>query len=223
MAAIFCEEPIIAVYEGQREQDDLFGANAFLDCYHDLAYHVTDGYRIILETQSFYIFLSANGITKDRKSYTIDDLRRAGELIEPFTYHPNDKEHIWIEYPSTLFVGERLLKIEEAEGFYLLDFDDFKFKVVPHEFNESNFPSLCKKDHWSYHYVLGAERHINSKCSCGGEGELLLDFVCDYVVRCKKCKRSTLANMLACDAIRDWEEGYVECDLSDITIDSHKS
>ena len=49
---MFCDEPIIRVYLGQDEYDSIDGADAFLDCYHDLAYHVTEGYRIVLETEN---------------------------------------------------------------------------------------------------------------------------------------------------------------------------
>jgi hypothetical protein len=68
--------------------------------------------------------------------------------------------------------------------------------------------------------VLGFDRFINSKCPiCGGEGEILLDFVCDYVVRCKSCKKSTYAEMQIRHAIENWNNGEVVCDLSDITIE----
>ena len=48
---MFCEEQITKVYLGQPAYDE-YNANEFLDCYHDLAYHCTKGYRIVLETES---------------------------------------------------------------------------------------------------------------------------------------------------------------------------
>ena len=219
MSDIFCDEPIIAVYEGEDQHAYAFGANSFLDCYHELSYHVTDGHRLILETESFYISLSAEGITKSQKACSLGDLRREGEYIEPFIHHQNDEDHRGEEYPSVLFVGERLLSVGFDGECHLLRFDDFDLKVVSHALNENDFPSLNRKYPHSYFHVLGADRHIKSRCFCGGKGELLLDFLDDYVVRCDACKRSTSASIHATDAIRDWEEKYIECDLSDITIE----
>ena len=52
MAELFCDEPIIAGYNGCREYNDFHGDNAWFDVYHDIAYHVTEGYRIVLETEA---------------------------------------------------------------------------------------------------------------------------------------------------------------------------
>ena len=54
---------------------------------------------------------------------------------------------------------------------------------------------------------------------CGGEGEVLLDFVSDYVVRCKECRHSTYAEMQIRHAVENWNKGEVTCDLSNITIE----
>ena len=91
-------------------------------------------------------------------------------------------------------------EVENKAGYYMLRFDDFNLKVIPHTLNEDDFPHLHNTNHWSYNHVLGADRLLTQKCSCGGNGELLLDFVCDYVVRCKSCKKSTWAQMNAQDA-----------------------
>ena len=53
----FCNEPIIACYRGCGECDDIGGCDEWFDVYYDIAYHVTAGYRIILETEHFYISL----------------------------------------------------------------------------------------------------------------------------------------------------------------------
>ena len=68
MSKVFCDEPIIAGYNGYREYDDFYGDNAWLDVFHDIAYHVTEGYRIVLETEHFYISLSHDGVTKTDKN-----------------------------------------------------------------------------------------------------------------------------------------------------------
>ena len=226
MANFFCDEPIIAVYECMGEYED--EGNSFLDCYHDLAYHVTEGHRLVLETEHFYLSLDVRGVSKCEKTSSIKEFEQPGEWLDPCIHEleedesPWEDEKVespWVDYESTLFVGERLLQVENTSGYYLLHFDDFDLKVVPHVLNEEDFPGLYRADDWSYNHVYGAERHLKNKCSCGGEGELLLDFVSDYVVRCKKCKKSSWAEMTAIEAIKGWNAGDIQCDLSDITIE----
>ena len=219
MSEMFCNEPIIAGYNGCREYNDFHGDNAWLDVYHDIAYHVTEGYRIVLETEHFYISLSHDGVTKTDKDCTIEEFEQDGEWLDSFVHKLDDDELPWIDYEYTLFVGERVLAVQQIDDYYLITFDDFELKLIPHKLDEDHFPSLCDYDHWSYFHVLGAERHLTGKCNCGGEGELLLDFVSDYVVRCKKCKHSTYAQMIAKEAIEEWNDGHIQCDLSDIVIE----
>lgn len=213
---MFCDEPIIAAYKGTREYDDMDDANSFLDCYHDLAYHITEGERIVLETEHFYISLDANGVSKYEKKYSIEEFEQPGEWLDSFIHHIDDGEPDWVDYEATLFIGERLLQVEKMETYYLLRFDDYELKLIPHE-HYNDVPEL-DSDNWSYFHVYGAERHIKRKCDCGGEGELLLDFVSDYVVRCKNCYKSTWAQMNAQDAIEEWNDGYTPCDTGNITI-----
>ena len=215
---MFCNEKIIAAYEGRREYDDIAGADSYFDCYHDLAYHVTEGKCIVLETEHYYISLDVHGVSKCTKTTSIKDFEKPGEWLEPFIHTFDDGSYPWVDYESTLFVGERLLQIENKPGFYLLHFDDFDLKIVPHALGERVSQWRDYSDHGAYFHVYGAERHIKNKCPCGGEGELLLDFVSDYVVRCKACKKSTWAQMNAQDAIEEWNRGQIQCDLSDIRI-----
>ena len=79
--------------------------------------------------------------------------------------------------------------------------------------------SLLNKDPCSYNRVLGCDRHLTWKCDCRGDGEILMDFVGDYIVRCKNCKKATWANMELQSAIRDWNNGELHCVLDDITIE----
>ena len=216
---MFCEEKILAAYKGTREYEDIDGSNSFFDCYHDLAFHVTEGERIVLETESYFISIDVHGISKHAKTATIKEFEREGEWLDPYIHILDDEDPPWVDYESTLFVGERLKEVENKAGYYMLRFDDFNLKVIPHSLNEDDFPHLHNTNHWSYNHVLGADRLLTQKCSCGGNGELLLDFVCDYVVRCKSCKKSTWAQMNAQDAIEEWNGGHIQCDLSDITIE----
>ncbi|MBO7292408.1 MAG: hypothetical protein J6V07_00560, partial [Clostridia bacterium] len=185
---------------------------------HELSYHVTEGYRIILETANFYISLGHTGVTKIQKEGAIEEIKQDGEVIDPFIHGLKDGPP-WVDYESTLFVGEKLSSTERIDNYYLLTFTDFKLKLIPHDLDKDDISSLHRNDPWSYFPVLGAERHLTRKCPCGGDGELLLDFASDYVVRCQSCKRSTWAEMVAENAIKEWNEGRVRCDLSDITIE----
>ena len=45
------------------------------------------------------------------------------------------------------------------------------------------------------------------KCSCGGEPEMIIDFVDDFEARCSKCHRSTHAYMRPEDAAKHWNDG----------------
>ena len=65
---MFCDEPVIRAYMGDCELPD---GNAFFDCYHGIVFHVSDGYRIVLETEHFYISLSSEGVSLDAKTCPI--------------------------------------------------------------------------------------------------------------------------------------------------------
>ena len=219
MTNIFCDEPIIAGYDGSAKYH-IEGANAYFDLFHDIAYHVTDGYRMVLETEHFYFSLGHDGVIKSKKEGSIQEFEKENEWLDSFIHDLGDGEALWVDYEATLFVGERLLNVQQIENYYLLTFDDFQMKLIPYKLFDDTFPpSLRNQNHWSYNRILGANRHLKSKCTCGGDGELLIDFVSDYVVRCKECKKSTWAEMIAEKAIKEWNDGHIQCDLSDITIE----
>lgn len=48
---------------------------------------------------------------------------------------------------------------------------------------------------------------LSRKCSCGAAGEMLVDFVADFVVRCTKCHKSTHAYINPHDAANHWNNG----------------
>lgn len=56
-----------------------------------------------------------------------------------------------------------------------------------------------------YYPVIGCERLLKYRCKCGGEPEIIEDFVSDYEIRCKECKRSIWAGMTVQEAIDDWD------------------
>lgn len=211
---VFCDEKIIAVYLGQNEYHDIDGANCWFDIYHDIAFHTTEGYRLLLETDSYMISLGADGVTVTNK----DEFKPVEhEWLEEYVHNLEDE--VIVNFETTLFVDQRILSVDKTEEFYLIQFDDFVLKMYVYELGKMD-KSLRNRDHWSYNNVLGFDRFIKAKCPlCGGDGEILLDFVSDYVVRCKSCKKSTYAEMQLRHAIDHWNDGEVQCDLSDITIE----
>lgn len=211
---VFCDEKIIAVYLGQNEYHDIDGANCWFDIYHDIAFHTTEGYRLLLETDSYMISLGADGVTVTNK----DEFKPVEhEWLEEYVHNLEDE--VIVNFETTLFVDQRILSVDKTEEFYLIQFDDFALKMYVYELGKMD-KSLRNRDHWSYNNVLGFDRFIKAKCPlCGGDGEILLDFVSDYVVRCKSCKKSTYAEMQLRHAIDHWNDGEVQCDLSDITIE----
>ena len=211
---MFCDEKIIAVYLGQNEYHDIDGANCWFDIYHDIAFHTTEGYRLILETNSYMISLGADGVSVTNK----DEFKPIEhEWLEEYVHNLKDK--VIVNFETTLFVGQRISSVDKNDEFYLIQFDDFSLKMYVYELGKMD-KSLRNRDHWSYNNVLGFDRFIKAKCPlCGGEGEILLDFVTDYVVRCKSCKKSTYAEMQLGHAIDHWNDGEVQCDLSDIAIE----
>lgn len=211
---MFCDEKIIAVYLGQNEYHDIEGANCWFDIYHDIAFHTTEGYRLLLETDSYMISLGADGVSVTNK----DEFKPIEhEWLEEYVHNLDDE--VIVNFETTLLVGQRILTVDKNDDFYLIQFDDFSFKLYVYELGKMD-KNLHNRDHWSYNNVLGFDRLIKTKCPlCGGEGEILLDFVSDYVVRCKSCKKSTYAEMQLRYAIDLWNDGEVQCDLSDITIE----
>ena len=202
---MFCEETIEKVYLGQPEYHD--NGNYFLDCYYDMAIHLCGQYRLVLETDSHYITLETTGVFKLDKTGPVETIEKDGEWIEPCIHVDEEFNEIWTDYETTLFVGERLLSVTENEGGHLLTFDDFTINLIPHS-SPHDFP--CHNSH-AYSRVYGTERLIK-KCRCGGTGELILDFVSDYGIRCNKCLLGTYANQCACDAIDEWNNsnGLIE-------------
>lgn len=207
---MFCSDPIIGVHEGS--MFDHMRCDAVFNCYCGIAYHCTRGFRMILETQHELISLGADGVERQVR-VPIEQIEKPGEQIEAFG--DGSVGTMGIDYEYTLFAGQRLRSVKRCEdGTYALCFNDFCMSVVPHE-HVDEIDAFCKEDH-AWYRVYGCEKKITRKCSCGGEGELLLDFVSDYVVRCKDCGRSTRDEFFAIRAIEAWNNGDIPCDCSDI-------
>ncbi len=57
-----------------------------------------------------------------------------------------------------------------------------------------------------YHHADQFNNQIKRKCECGGDPEMLIDFIDDFIVRCKKCHKATWAYIEPEDAIEHWDE-----------------
>lgn len=217
---MFCDERIINVYIGVRESDFVYSHHAFLDCYHDIAFHCTEGYRLVLETENYAVTLSTRGVLKEAKEALQE---KDGEWLRNGIEITDDGDPPWIHTEATFFTGERLLSVTEQNKIYLLEFDDFTLKLIPHPPNE-NIQYIHIDNHGVFNHVFGCDRHLHNKCPhCGSDGEILLDITNDFLVRCKNCSKSTYSQMTLADAIDEWNSGYAECDLSDIKIDKGKN
>lgn len=210
---MFCDEAIINVFFLKR-QFCIKGEDCLFDCFYDIAFHTTKGFGLILETLNYMISIGADGVKlTDKKEFHLNDNERLQETVEEF------EDETIVDFKNTLFVGQRLLSVEKTEEYSVLAFDDFSLKLFTYELGKMD-KSFRSADPWSYSHVLGFDRFIKAKCPlCGGDGEVLLDFVQDFVVRCKQCKKSTYAEMQIKDVIESWNKSEVQCDLSDITIE----
>lgn len=205
---MFCDEPVIRVYLCQDESitKENPDANSYFDFIIRLAYHVTEGYYILLETESYMISIGVDGVTKITKAVFV---QKESVWMRPGIEYEDGER--FVSALSTLFCGERLLRVQKAEGNYVASFDDFSLLVVP--YSPKGLPWNIDRHDSGCAPLLGFDRHLIRKCECGGEGQVLLDHVNDYVVRCKRCHKSTWANMVLQDAIDDWNSGDTPCEV----------
>lgn len=203
---MFCKEPIIKVYAGNSESIE---TNSFLDCYHNnsIDLYLTKGYRYVLETEHYYISIGFDGVKLDKKQCSINEYEEKDEYLENL-YVVIEDDIPWVYYEHTLFVGECLIEVKDNKDGYVVVFDDFSMNVIPH----SSVDEIKGLSHWHYLHSFGCERLITRTCKCGGTGELFLDFVSDYFVRCNKCNISTWSEMNAINAIDAWNRGETRVD-----------
>lgn len=196
---MFCNEPIEEVFCGHTKTEEPL-PNSFLDCYFELAYHVEQGECLLFSTKNYVITVDGNGASLSPKPIVLKENQWLDPAVDK---GKGTGKALWVEIEATLFVGERLLEVQKTDEFYLLKFDDFELKVIPYERGE------MKKDLYVEHYqpILGCDRLLKRKCECGSEGEIFIDFVSDFIVCCKRCKKSTWAGMNLIDAIDDWNKG----------------
>lgn len=196
---MFCNEPIQKVYYGQHAYDEY--GDACFDCYYDMAMHLSGKNRFLMETEHFYISLEVTGVFLTNKEGNIESIQRENEWLESCIHDEDDPECVpWVDYEATVFTGERLLSVEKEGKHYILRFDDFSMKLIPHPLSDGDLSIQRHSDV----RVLGTERLIH-KCKCGGTGILEIDcFDGDYNIYCDRCHHATSAAVNACDAIEEW-------------------
>ena len=207
---MFCENPIRTVYI---KTPDLWTEAVYPEYCDDLAYHFTGSVAVVMLTERDFIRFDRSGASKNPITRALlDELQR--------DYDPclegEGSRCPWPMYEHTLFCGERIHSVEHREdtGETVVRFDDFTFRFVPHE-SEDTFPRRTR-DLVSYYLLRGCERYLRFPCpECGGEGEILLDFGEDYLVRCRRCHRATMARMFVQYAIADWNAGKVNFAVED--------
>ena len=213
---MFCDEPIKYVYEsawdGTDEEFDLDSAKPYDEdtvffSYHfpELSCFIVPPSRLVLETESYYLQIDDSGVSKMEKTGPIELLEHPNEWLRSFLDDSfmDEEETPWDRYPHTLLAGERLNSVLINNQLYLLQFDDFALRVVILP-TKQYINHLERHRNLMYYPVIGCEHLLKYRCDCGGEPEIIEDFVNDYEIRCKKCKRSIGAGMTVQDAIDNW-------------------
>ena len=105
---MFCDEKIINMYLGQNAYHIIEGTNCWFDCFHDIAFHTTAGYRLVLETENYMISLGAAGVTvqskKDFTPYDNEWLEETVHILEEETDNGTKRDTI-IDFKNTLLIG----------------------------------------------------------------------------------------------------------------------
>ena len=210
---MFCKEPIRAVYV---KTLDLWTEAAYSDYTEDLAYHFTGSFAMMMLTEREAIRFDGSGVSRSPLTQAIwDELKHD---FDPCIEGEGTRKP-WPLYEHTLFCGERIRSVEHREDTKetVVCFEDFTFRFVPHH-SEDEFPR-CTRDAVSYYRIRGCERHLRFPCpDCGGEGEILLDFGEDYLVRCRRCHRATMPRMFVQYAIDGWNAGKLDFAVEDERI-----
>lgn len=209
---MFCNEPVKKVYMLYTDEGYCAG-DYYLDFYHSLTYHVGVGCGIVLETEHYAVFVDAFGVHKYNAPATP---RSENEWLVSCIFTELG-EADWTEAEQTLFEGECISEVRQDGENFIVSFTNFELKILPYDSETVN--NMLRNGNFSYVPVLGCNRWLKKRCICGGEDEIFKDFVDDFIVRCKMCKKSTRAGMNLIDAINDWNNGELHCDLSDIIIE----
>jgi len=73
-----------------------------------------------------------------------------------------------------------------------------------------------------YYHLDKYDNLLKRKCVCGGNPQMILDIVQDYIVRCEKCHESTNAYMRLEGAVEAWDNNECTGPLDLLTDDLRK-
>lgn len=197
---MFLNEPILKVFELQYKDAFLENwHNAYLHTTGAFEYHVTEGFWMLLETDSHYVTIGFDGVQKYVKPHVF-----AEDKFE--CWYNGDEE--WIDYKDTLLSGQRIHSVEDKDNHIIIYFDSFNLHLYVYGENEFNLSSGSFGDGVN---TMALGSHLLKKCECGGAGELLSDERGDFAVRCKFCHRATYFDMILKYQIDAWNKGDTPC------------
>ncbi|MBQ4365782.1 MAG: hypothetical protein II804_05910, partial [Clostridia bacterium] len=192
---MFCDEPIKYVYESawdgtdedflESEEKPYDDDTVYFSYYYpELSCYIVPPSRIVLETESYYLQIDDSGVSKIEKTGPITTLERPNEWLRSFLDESimDEEEPPWDRYPHTLLAGERLNSVQIINHLYQLQFDDFMLRVVILP-TKQYINYLERHRNLMYYPVIGCERLLKYRCKCGGEPEIIEDFVSDYEIR----------------------------------------
>ena len=189
---LFCDEPINRVYKINR--CGVFserGKNAFLSFSPEMEYHCTEGFWVGFETDNHFIVAGYDGVK-------LFDNKEAFPLSE---YEVDCDDWGGFESVETMiFKGERIKEVIEDEDVYVVHLDHFDLKLYPY-FDRFYYPWPQNQDI----PIKAASHCIKRKCDCGGDAEVMFDFVGDFGIRCSKCHLSTYHTYILQKVLDDWE------------------
>lgn len=196
---VFCDEKIIKVYL-QKFKYDYPGANCYFNYYNDIVFYTTDEYKIVLETENYMISMGINGVFKCiKEDFTLEYIN--SEVLENDSYELPGDDECYIGFQTELFTGERLINVNKSDDVFLITFDDFTMKVMPFHYKKSN---VKISGFLEFSRVAGCDRYIQRKCDCGGNAVILYNPFKNYIVRCKKCHKSTVGFDCVQEATNSW-------------------
>lgn len=182
---MFCQEPIIKVMHLEiKEALQPKWYNSLLQITHSFEYHTTDGLWILLETENFYITIGYDGVIKYEKPYQFPldkfDINNAGDGETSC-------------YQEMVFVGQHICEVTTIANVITVCFDNFNLKLYTYTEKDEKWFEGRGFTHGDEIVPIGT--HLLKNCSCGGQPEIYLDGVDDFFIRCKKCHKSTYADM----------------------------
>lgn len=196
---MFCDEPVQAIWYMENLKD--YGADkqwAHYMCNFEIGLYLTDGYWLVLQTESHQITLGADGV----HVYNCQDDLLGTERAEACNYTRGDF------LPETLaLTGERIRNVEKAADGWVVTLEHL---VIPIHKCEGDMREHDWLDYSEYVPYLGVS-HKLKRCRCGGNPELMLDFVADYIIRCDRCRCSTYADYGLERVVKDWNRGKHPC------------